>query len=683
MHAVDRRLADRRAAELQVRGEPVPLERVAGRREVGQHTPHIGPQVRGQHEAVVQRGAPFGERLGRRLPPEHRDQRPHEQLLHQAHAGVRRHLEGAELQQPQPPGRGVRRVELVDAELGPVRVAGQVDQQMPEQPIDDPERLRLAARSGVVRHWSLVECHLQLVHRIAAALVDPRRLAGRADEQPAEQVRERGVVVPVAEQAGEQVRPPQERAVLRGRPPEHEMVAAAGAGVASVTLECLGAEAYVPGVLVHALDDRPQFGPRRGRVHVHLDHAGIGCDLQQADPRIVRRQVTLQHDRVPGLAGRLLDRREQVEIVLQRAGRREEGMQPAVADLDAQRGRDRTIGGERLVRVGVVRILPDGVAVVGLKRTAGPLRPEFDVAVVIGQSAAGGHRVDDGEGAAIGLPRLGHAVERQPQAERRVARLQIQPRRPQRPDGALPLRVCLPPRAGQRQYEPTRLGGAALQSAGEAAAILGAVDVVLGRIDVDRHLPLGADDVVHVLEGRDDAAGRHRQTLGDLLQERAGLLRPERLRLGQVRQQRWIRPKRLPVGPPQAAVAPPRQRLAWVPLALPKVQQRTGGEAVAKPMQQLYGQIPLVLADGVGGPLGRLHVVDRDERGLTAHRQPHIAGGEVGVDAMAQRVDAFPLVVPVGQGDAGCLDDAFDLHGEVELGLARFDAAADRGGRRR
>jgi hypothetical protein len=43
---------------------------------------------------------------------------------------MRRHLEGAQLQQAQAAGGRVRRVQLVDAELAAVGVAGDVDQQV-------------------------------------------------------------------------------------------------------------------------------------------------------------------------------------------------------------------------------------------------------------------------------------------------------------------------------------------------------------------------------------------------------------------------------------------------------------------------------------------------------------------------------------------------------------------------
>ena len=76
-----------------------------------------------------------------------------EQLLGEAHARVRRHLEGAELDEAEPAHGPFRRVELVDADLGAVGVAGGVDQQVAEQAVDQPGRdgCRRAAGPGASR----------------------------------------------------------------------------------------------------------------------------------------------------------------------------------------------------------------------------------------------------------------------------------------------------------------------------------------------------------------------------------------------------------------------------------------------------------------------------------------------------------------------------------------------------
>ena len=75
-------------------------------------------------------------------------------------------------------------------------------------------------------------------------------LAGRADEQSAEQKRQRRVILPVAEQASQQVRAAQNRAVCRRRSADHDVVAAAGADVAAIDHEFLSAQAGLAGLFV-------------------------------------------------------------------------------------------------------------------------------------------------------------------------------------------------------------------------------------------------------------------------------------------------------------------------------------------------------------------------------------------------------------------------------------------------
>ena len=89
----------------------------------------------------------------------------------------------------------------------------------------------------------LAKRDLELVEGFVARLVHARRLAGRPDELAGEQVGERGVVLPVGDDAGEQVGAAQERAVGRRDAAGDDVVAAAGADVAAVEPELLGAEA--------------------------------------------------------------------------------------------------------------------------------------------------------------------------------------------------------------------------------------------------------------------------------------------------------------------------------------------------------------------------------------------------------------------------------------------------------
>jgi hypothetical protein len=102
--------------------------------------------------------------------------------------------------------------------------------------------------------------------------------------------------VPVQQQAGQQLGPAQERRVGGRGAAQHEVVAAAGAGVAAVGHELLGRQAGLERGLVQELGVVDQFGPVVRRVDVDLDHARVGRDLQHLQARVARRRVAFHHD---------------------------------------------------------------------------------------------------------------------------------------------------------------------------------------------------------------------------------------------------------------------------------------------------------------------------------------------------------------------------------------------------
>ena len=185
--------AIKRKTKLALRVKPLRIERIACAAEIVQDTEKVLPDDVCQHEPVVQGGAPPHQRATLRLAPEPGDQGAQEQLLRQTHACVRRHLERAELDQAQPPGRTVGREQLVDAQLGAVGVAGDVYQEVAEQSVDQPRPWGLAFARR--RHHR--ERDLELVELVLARLVDARGLAGRTDEQTGEQIGQRGMALPV------------------------------------------------------------------------------------------------------------------------------------------------------------------------------------------------------------------------------------------------------------------------------------------------------------------------------------------------------------------------------------------------------------------------------------------------------------------------------------------------------
>lgn len=112
-----------------------------------------------------------------KVVPEPGDQGSHQQLLREAHARVRGHLESAQFHQTQPLRSRFRRVQLIDTEFGAMGVPGQIDQQVAKNPIDQPGRDVFLSLVG-----NLAERDLQFVERIHTGFVDPRMLAGGADE---------------------------------------------------------------------------------------------------------------------------------------------------------------------------------------------------------------------------------------------------------------------------------------------------------------------------------------------------------------------------------------------------------------------------------------------------------------------------------------------------------------------
>src|SRR5208283_4689359 len=174
-----------------------------------------------QHETVVKLRAPTDQRALIGKFPETRNYRAQKQVLREAHARVRRHLEGAQLQQAEPSRAALGRVEFIDAKLGAVRVAGGIDQQVPKKAIHEPGRNRSGGGAGPRAPRGklpvqLLEGDLQLIQRIVPGLIHPRVLAGGADELAGKQKRERRMILPETKQAAKQVRAAEYGAV-RGR----------------------------------------------------------------------------------------------------------------------------------------------------------------------------------------------------------------------------------------------------------------------------------------------------------------------------------------------------------------------------------------------------------------------------------------------------------------------------------
>ena len=143
LDAVEHRGADAREAELGERVQPAGVEVDAVRPQIGRDVGDVVNDEVRQQVSAVKVGTVTDQRGPQRLIPEPGHQRAHQQRLHHRHLKVRRHLEAAQLQQPEPTPRAVGAVELVDAELGAVGVAGDVGQQVAQRAVGDPRLPRV------------------------------------------------------------------------------------------------------------------------------------------------------------------------------------------------------------------------------------------------------------------------------------------------------------------------------------------------------------------------------------------------------------------------------------------------------------------------------------------------------------------------------------------------------------
>ena len=95
-------------------------------------------------------------------------------------------------------------------------------------------------------------------------------------------------------------------------------------------------------------------------------------------------------------------------------------------------------------------------------------------------------------------------------------------------------------------------------------------------------------------------------------------------------------PDRLAVAAPEAVERPARQLFARIPLALAEVRQSLRRVLLLEAVVELDGEAALVGPHRRGVPLRAVRIVDRNERGLAAHGQAHVARQQLRVDVMAR-----------------------------------------------
>src|SRR5262249_48446783 len=112
-----------------------------------------------------------------------------------------------------------------------MRIARHIDQQVAQQAVDKPGRNAAAGRRD------LPERDFEFIKGIVPPLIEAWRLTGRSDEKPGEQVGERWMVLPIVQNAGQEVGAAEEWTVGGGHAAKHDVAAPTGGDVAPVECE--------------------------------------------------------------------------------------------------------------------------------------------------------------------------------------------------------------------------------------------------------------------------------------------------------------------------------------------------------------------------------------------------------------------------------------------------------------
>ena len=146
------------------------------------------------------------------------------------------------------------------------------------------------------------------------------------------------MIYPEREQRAQQVRPAQDRRVGRSESPHDDVIAPAGAGMASIEHELLSAETCDARVFIETHRVADQFLPRKCRLKIHLDDPRIRRHFENAQPWIVGWRLAFDDHRQPGRPRRVFDDGDQFKVVRRVRNRRHENMQPSLAGFDTKRG---------------------------------------------------------------------------------------------------------------------------------------------------------------------------------------------------------------------------------------------------------------------------------------------------------------------------------------------------------
>ncbi len=480
------------------------------------------------------------------------------------------------------------------------------------------------------------------------------------------------MVLPVGDQAFQQVGAAQERAVFRRRPAGDHVVAAAGARVAAVEHEFFRAQAAEARFLVEGFRALDHFAPAFGRLDVDFQHPRVRRHLDDVEARIVRRGVAFDMHGHAGFRRRVLDGGDQVQVILQGFRRRHEHANAAVTGLDGHGRADPALGaGHGLF----------GNDLAAAARMFRSLQVGLARGVRFGQFAAFVERVGGHDIGVIHGPDMGQGIQRQAVAHGGIAGDQHQAVRARRPGLAVPAPVAGPRVPALHGQDIARgLRQPAREHLAQAVPLQRIVELGILQGHVFRQAAFLLHEMPGVLKGGDGRVGRHVQAFGDAAGEGLGGLDVGLVVVDLPGEGGLVAPDRHPVAPPVEGEGPARQRLPRIPFALAEMQKAVRRVFVAQAADQVVAQGPLGFARGGGVPFIGVDMIDGYEGRLPTQGQAHVALDQLLVDLVAERVDRLPLFLRIGLGYPGAFRDAGDQHVEIEVDLAGPHGARDGGG---
>jgi len=245
----------------------------------------------------------------------------------------------------------------------------------------------------------------------------------------------------------------------------------------------------------------------------------------------------------------------------------------------------------------------------------------------------------------------------------------------ERPRTADPAGLGLPPGPGQGHDIADGLAQSATDNAGESMAIFIIVEIALAGIDVGGELLFLFDGAPDIFIRRLHPCAVDLEAIREFGEELTGLIGFRFSAIDRVGEQIGICPKRFAIGAPEATVGPAWERLSGIPFPLAEMEQASRRKAFLQATDQLPGQLLFVVADGSRGPFGSLHIVDGDEGRFPSHGEADIIVMELFIDFDAESIDLVPLMIGVGERDAGILVDPFDGHRDIEFRFAFVEGA--------